>query len=189
MKFMLFSTALFQVLLGVALYGWIGVLCVQSVQGHPNSAADWVWLLLYAVPGACLLTGLGGIQGALTRLAYPPARRASPEPAVAPVAGQPPPVPIDRPRVRRRLMERVLGVMALSQLGAGLIVFACGSFIVFREGPRLRAESFAQVWLVTVSSWVLASLGGILWALTRIAYPPPQRSPAGPPPGGSDPRA
>lgn len=171
MKIVLFSSALFQMLLGAVVFVWVIVALSPIFQEHSRSVRGWLLVVQDALPVPALLMGLGGIQCAITRLAYPPVRRPDGGPVASPPIAMEPTGADGPQRPRRPVMERVLGVLALSLFGTGLIVFCGGYYLEFRTGSNVRVHYFAQLWWVSLGACVLASLGGILWALTRIAYP------------------
>jgi hypothetical protein len=137
---------------------------------------DLLWL-----PAVVLL---GGILWTLARLAYPPQPRPAADTSMSPADAL---VAVREKAVRAARwhgMASVLRVLAVVQVAFGALSFVAICAIAFRPGVGFREHELPALWIAGMFLWGFASLGGILWAVARIAYPP-QRSPAGPPVGES----
>lgn len=129
----------------------------------------------YFVEGAGLSTvaiAFGGMLWALTRLAY----RQPPAPAPSPSA----PPDLAPPPVGRDVMGGLLRVIGLMQIGIGFVAFVVFYYAFVTQPNQAGTRPYwDRIFVITAASWGYASLGGILLALTRIAYPPrPRPDPA-----------
>ena len=73
---------------------------------------------------------------------------------------------------RRSVTVGALRGLALFQLSAGVLALACaGYFLWWPNRAALKGpEQAAGVMFLTLFGLGFSSLGGILWAVTRIAY-------------------
>jgi hypothetical protein len=143
----------------------VGVACVGFVLYRLSD--DRVWQLVYNrgyfIGGLCLgalCLGGGGVLWALLRLAD--CRGGSSISAAGIV-----------PAARPVLMPGILRVLGAVQIGTGLLV--SGVFYYRLQTAQIGDDPWGNpYWLLLVAagSWGFACLGGILLALTRIAYPP-----------------
>ncbi|MBX9584003.1 MAG: hypothetical protein K2X87_27195 [Gemmataceae bacterium] len=132
--------------------GW--VVLFFGVPLAPNAAAAWATL------------GVGGLGWAVARLAYPP-------PNTYPAGGDP--------------MALALRVLAVALVVAGAAGFVGSSVAGYhtltgdRRGTEPSAVGYGLLLIGGLFSLIVAGLGGVLWATTRLAYPP---KPAAPVPEG-----
>ena len=139
---------------------------IYGMAARPVRGIGFGWLLdaggLLAVPVALTL---GGVLWALTRIAYQ-------SPAISPAlpTSIPPPV-----LPERNGMGWMLWIIALMQVGLGITAFVFAYIAIYWPRVPPQEPSFGELLTVTILSWCYACLGGILLALTRIAYPPTLR--------------
>jgi hypothetical protein len=121
-----------------------------------------------AISLAGIAATFGGMLWALTRLAYRQPAAPAPQPAM--LADSRP------PQVRLYGTGSVLRILALLQIGFGIVAFALFYYaLVSGRGKSSSLDHWIWTFLIAAASWGYAGLGGILLVLTRIAYPPTPR--------------
>lgn len=151
--------------------GLVGLsVLLMILEINPHDRVDRNFQFSVAVAGSASVLSFGGILWALTRLAYRP-REAPAVPDTSALTDR------RAPQIRLYSLESALRIMALLQIGIGV-----GCFIVFwylqlpySETPR-RIQLVPWLLMTAILSMALACLGGILFALTRLAYPPTHAS-------------
>jgi hypothetical protein len=149
---------------------------VVALGGNRDAALNYLGtgVVILGIVGAALLVTFGGILWALARLAY----RSGGTSVVIETSSLADPRP---PQVRLYGFGSVLRILGWLQVGigvAGLGIFGCYAF------SRLNRPGVALECLIVAGLCLAyASIGGILVALTRIAYPPTPGKFAEQPPG------
>ena len=163
MNLLLRSVAGFAMILGVVIFALSLGNVVKSLGSHGIvSVLGSPWMML-GFFGSGVVATLGGVLWSLSLLAYRPAA------GTTPVSSPAAPTSVHQ---RRCDVGSVLRVLALVQIGVGVIAFAAGCYLMWPSVTKVPRADIILVWDMTFRSWGFACLGGIMWALTRMAYPP-----------------